>query len=46
MKSVRLTKELRQRILTSYLECYKASNPAPQYYEESQIASEFAEKIR
>lgn len=46
MKSVRLTKELRQRILTSYLECYAASNPAPKHYEESEIASEFLEKIR
>lgn len=46
MKSVRLTKDLRQRILESYVACYDASNPAPQQYTEKTIIGVFSETIR
>ena len=46
MKSVRLTKDLRQRILESYVTCYDASNPAPQQYTEKSIINVFAEILR
>lgn len=46
MKSVRLTKDMRQRILNSYLACYTASNPEPQKYTEKAIEGVFAEAQR
>lgn len=46
MKSVRLTKDMRQRILDSYLACYRASNPEPQRYTEKAIEGVFAEVLR
>lgn len=46
MKSVRLTKELRGRILSAYLDCYDASNPRPERLSEEAIEGVFAEKIR
>ena len=46
MKSIRLTKDMRQRILNSYLACYTASNPEPQKYTEKAIEGVFAEAMR
>jgi hypothetical protein len=46
MKSVRLTKDLRSRILASYIKCYDASNPTPKKLDENEIESVFAEQIR
>lgn len=46
MKSVRLTKDMRQRILDSYLACYDASNPKPEQYSEKSIEGIFAETLR
>lgn len=46
MKSVRLTKDLRQRILDSYLACYDASNTEPQKHSEKSIEGVFAETLR
>lgn len=46
MKSVRLTKDLRQRILDSYLDCYTASNPEPERYTEKSFEGIFAETVR
>ena len=46
MKSVRLTKDMRQRILNSYLACYDASNPEPERYNEKSFEGIFAETLR
>ncbi len=46
MKSVRLTKDLRQRILDSYAACYDASNPAPQAFNQKSVEGVFAEILR
>lgn len=46
MKSVRLTKDMRQRILTSYLACYDASNPEPERHNEKIFEGIFAETLR
>lgn len=46
MKSVRLTKDLRSRILESYLACYDASNPQPEVCTEFTAVAEFAETLR
>lgn len=46
MKSVRLTKDMRQRILDSYIACYDASNTEPQKHSEKSIEGVFAETVR
>jgi hypothetical protein len=46
MKSLRLNKELRNNILNSFLEKYKASNPEPKVGSESEAKSVAARKVQ